>query len=64
MKLSYVIITRNRRDALLNTLAKLEQNTGLSRRSWETIVVDNASDDGSPEAVKSDPKVQEVYLGV
>src|SRR3989442_842392 len=51
MKLSYVIITRNRRDALLNTLAKLEQNTGLSRRSWETIVVDNASDDGSPEAV-------------
>ena len=51
MKLSYVIITRNRRDALLATLARLEQNTGLSRRSWETIVVDNASDDGSPEAV-------------
>lgn len=50
MKLSYVIITRNRRDALLATLAKLEQNTGLPRRSWETIVVDNASDDGSPEA--------------
>jgi hypothetical protein len=51
MKLSYVIITRNRRDALLGTLARLEQNTGLSRRSWETIVVDNASDDGSPGAV-------------
>jgi GT2 family glycosyltransferase len=51
MKLSYVIITRNRREALLSTLAKLEQNTGLPRRSWETIVVDNASDDGSPEAV-------------
>ena len=32
MKLSYVIITRNRRDALLSTLARLEQNTGLPRR--------------------------------
>jgi GT2 family glycosyltransferase len=51
MKLSYVIVTRNRRDALLATLAKLEQNTHLPRRSWETIVVDNASDDGSPESV-------------
>ena len=51
MKLSYVIVTRNRRDALLQTLARLEENTHLSRRSWEAIVVDNASDDGSPEAV-------------
>ena len=51
MKLSYVIITRNRRDALLQTLARLQENTHLSKRSWETIVVDNASDDGSPEAV-------------
>ena len=51
MKLSYVIVTRNRRDALLQTLARLEENTRLSRRTWETIVVDNASDDGGPEAV-------------
>ena len=51
MKLSYVIVTQNRRDALLATLARLEQNTGLPRRSWEVVVVDNASDDGSPEAV-------------
>src|SRR5215207_6642971 len=51
MKLSYVIITRNRRDALLQTLARLNENTRLSKRSWEAIVVDNASDDGSPEAV-------------
>jgi GT2 family glycosyltransferase len=51
MKLSYVIVTRNRRDALLQTLAKLEENTQLSKRSWEVIVVDNASDDDSAEAV-------------
>ena len=51
MKLSYVIITRNRRDVLLKNLARLEENTHLSKRSWEVIVVDNASDDDSPEAV-------------
>lgn len=51
MKLSYVIVTRNRRDALLQTLERLKENTHLATRSWETIVVDNASDDGSPEAV-------------
>jgi GT2 family glycosyltransferase len=51
MKLSYVIVTRNRRDALRQTLAKLEEHTQLPRRSWEAIVVDNASDDGSAEAV-------------
>jgi GT2 family glycosyltransferase len=51
MKLSYVIVTRNRRDPLLQTLARLQENTHLPKRSWETIVVDNASDDGTPEAV-------------
>lgn len=51
MKLSYVIVTRNRRDALLKTLARLEENTRLPKRSWETVIVDNASDDGGPEAV-------------
>jgi GT2 family glycosyltransferase len=51
MKLSYVIVTRNRRDPLLQTLARLQENTHLSKPSWETVVVDNASDDGTPEAV-------------
>jgi GT2 family glycosyltransferase len=51
MRLSYVIITCNRRETLLQTLARLQENTRLPRRSWETIVVDNASDDGSAEAV-------------
>src|SRR3954452_3494384 len=51
MKLSYVIVTRNRRDALLQTLARLEEHTQLPKRSWEVIVVDNASDDDSAQAV-------------
>ena len=53
MKLSYVIVTRNRRDALLATLAKLEQNTGLPRHAWEVFVIDNASEDDTASAVTS-----------
>jgi len=52
MKLSYIIVTRNRREALLRTLSLLEQNTHLPRASWEVFIVDNASDDGTVEAVK------------
>src|SRR5580698_9536148 len=51
MKLSYIIVTRNRRDTLLRTLAILEQNTRLPRHDWEVFVVDNASDDGTAEAL-------------
>jgi len=53
MKLSYVIVTRNRRDALLQTLVRLEADTGLGRHQWEVFVVDNASEDDSIEAVTS-----------
>jgi N-acetylglucosaminyl-diphospho-decaprenol L-rhamnosyltransferase len=53
MKISYVIITRNRRERLLATLARLEENTPLLQNAWETIVVDNASEDGSVAAVRS-----------
>jgi GT2 family glycosyltransferase len=52
MRLSYVIVTRNRRESLLKTLGILEQNTRLPRYAWEAVVVDNASDDGSVEAVR------------
>jgi GT2 family glycosyltransferase len=51
MKLSYVIVTRNRRDTLLRTLGLLEQNTRLPRHQWEVFVVDNASEDGTAEAL-------------
>jgi GT2 family glycosyltransferase len=64
MILSYVIVTRNRRAALLQTLARLERNTGLGRDAWETIVVDNASDDGSAqECARAFPDVRVVRLG-
>ena len=45
MKLSYVIVTRNRRESLLRTLDRLEAVTALPRHQWEVLVVDNASDD-------------------
>jgi GT2 family glycosyltransferase len=51
MKLSYVIVTRNRRETLLKTLAILEQSTHLPRHTWEVFVIDNASEDGTAEAV-------------
>ncbi len=63
MKLTYVIITRNRRASLLATLSRLIENTPLPRDQWEAIVVDNASDDGSADAVaEADPWVQIVRL--
>lgn len=55
MKNSYVIITRNRRDVLLKTLDRLARNSGLDAREWEVVIVDNASDDGSPEAAAAHP---------
>ena len=52
MKLTYVLITRNRRERLLKTLRLLEQTTPLAEGAWETLVVDNASDDGTAAAVR------------
>ena len=52
MRLSYVIVTHNRREPLLRTLGILRDTTPLPRDQWETWVVDNASADGSVEAVK------------
>ena len=63
MRLSYVIVTHNRRDTLLRTLSRLEETTPLERGEWETIVVDNGSDDGTAKAIASDfPDVGVVKL--
>jgi GT2 family glycosyltransferase len=50
MKVSYIIVTRNRRNVLLRTVERLEANPDLPRHAWELIVVDNASEDDTAEA--------------
>jgi GT2 family glycosyltransferase len=51
VRLSYVIVSWNRREQLLETLSLLPHATPLPERAWEIIVVDNASTDGSADAV-------------
>src|SRR5688572_6503185 len=59
IKLSYVIVTHQRREPLLRTLDVLARTTPLPRSQWETWVVDNGSTDGTVEAVRSRyPEVQ------
>lgn len=48
--ISFVLATYNRRAILLNTLRELTKNE-LPRGDYEIIVVDNASSDGTAEAV-------------
>jgi GT2 family glycosyltransferase len=50
-RFSYIIVTHNRRDTLLATLARLPQATDLPQHQWDCWVVDNASTDGTPDAV-------------
>jgi GT2 family glycosyltransferase len=52
MKLSYVIVTFNRRGPLLRTLDILHRTTPLPAGEWETWVVDNGSTDGSCQSVR------------
>ncbi len=47
---SVVLATHNRRDVLVETLARLGR-CGLDRGAYEVIVVDNASIDGTPETI-------------
>ena len=50
MRLSFVIMTRNRRAVLTETLARLPglaAGDGLGSGEWEAVVVDNASTDGT-----------------
>lgn len=52
VRVSYVIVTHNRRDALLKTLEKVREATPWPAGQWEVWVVDNASTDGTAEAVR------------
>jgi N-acetylglucosaminyl-diphospho-decaprenol L-rhamnosyltransferase len=51
--LSVVIVSWNTRDLLLRCLHSIRSEENRSRLSVETIVVDNASSDGTPEVVSS-----------
>lgn len=50
LSLSVVVLSFNRRDALLETLRRLR--AGRATRDAEVIVADNASSDGTPDAVR------------
>lgn len=52
MKLSIIIVAWNIREELVNCLRSIESNR--PREDFELIVVDNASSDGTIEAVKND----------
>ncbi len=55
--LSIIILNYNVKDLLLNCLESIFKNKG--KENWQVIVVDNASVDGSIEAVKKDyPQVE------
>lgn len=63
MRVSYVLITHNRRQRLLETLQRLAENTGLPRDAWEAIVVDNASTDDTGAAIRAAfPQVSVISL--
>ena len=47
---SFIIATHNRRETVVNTLTRL-QTCGLDRDDFEIMVIDNASTDGTAEAV-------------
>lgn len=50
-QVSFVLATYNRRGEVARTLSKLEE-CGLERSAFETIVVENASEDGTASAIR------------
>lgn len=54
MRLSIVIVTRNRCAALCSTLTRLAENPHLPHEACEILVVDNASTDGTADMLAAD----------
>lgn len=53
MTVSVVISTRNRSDTLRETLTRLARMRVAAGLEWEVVVVDNGSEDDTPEVVES-----------
>ncbi len=53
MRLSVIIVTHNRREALMQTLDQLVNNAHLPHDSMEVIVIDNGSTDHTKKMVES-----------
>jgi GT2 family glycosyltransferase len=53
MRASFVIVNYNRKDEILLTISKTKDIIGAAVSDFELIVVDNASTDGSAEAIET-----------
>lgn len=53
MNISFVIVNYNRKDELLTTLSKCKNTIAETPGSFEIVVIDNASTDGSAAAIKT-----------
>ncbi len=63
MRLSYVIISFNRRDTLKRTLDLLPSRTPIATGEWDVWVIDNASSDGTDTMMAAEyPEVNYVRL--
>ena len=54
MRLSYVIISYNRRDTLRRTLTLLPERTPVINGEWDVWVIDNASTDGTDAMMREE----------
>ena len=60
MNLAYIIVTRNRRAAVMRTIGRLEQMIDASDQDAQIWVVDNASSDGTCEALAAEHREVQV----
>ncbi|HVB34900.1 MAG TPA: glycosyltransferase family 2 protein [Patescibacteria group bacterium] len=53
MNVTVIIATRNRSEGLRHTLESILCDANLNQPDWEVVVVDNASDDATPEVCRA-----------